>query len=366
VTSNPCLVWHSIPEFEEGVVEYPFEIAGMLSDAPVYLYSCSGTLVEDAPVEIKQFGNDGWFRSLIDRTPLAELYQNNTYATWKPPVEHDVFITRGPKPLHTVQRLSQRHVHIVDGSYRGFFFHKDAYEQFHSWSEPRKFVFGLYRHYMRTAIQGSMHTVDGLVVNSERTADLVESLYNRTADKIIYPPMTLDTYSPDRRTASGESYYLYLGIVDRHHRIFELVDAFNQLPHTLKIAGDGRALQEAEDRADENIEFCGYVTGDRKRNLLANATALVNPVNHSFGRAVIESLASGRPVITLDVGYPPYVIDDGETGILYQGGVDNLVAAIERFERDGVAAETEEMVSLSSNYRRELQAQKWREVAGLD
>lgn len=95
-------------------------------------------------------------------------------------------------------------------------------------------MFGLYRHYMRTTIQGSVHTVDDLVVNSEWTTDLVESLYNRQADEVIYPPMTLETYSPQRRTADDPEFYLYLGLVDRHHRIFELLDAFSELDQPLK------------------------------------------------------------------------------------------------------------------------------------
>lgn len=365
MSSNPCLVWHSIPESQEGVVEFPFELAKMMDNAPIYLHSCSEHFAKQAPVDIIQFGADSLFRSIISETPLAELYRNNQYAMWKPPAVHDVFITRGPKPLHTVQRLSQQHVHIVDGSYRGFFLHKDEYIRFHNWSDIKRFVYGIYRHHMRTMIQGSIHTVDTLVVNSEWTADVVKSLYNRPADRVIHPPMTLRTYTPDRANKTGERYYLYLGLIDRHHRIFELIDAFNKTTHALKIAGHGTAIDEAKRRAEDNIEFCGYVTGEEKRDLLANATALVNPANHSFGRAVIEALASGTPVVTLKAGYPSYVVERDVTGYIYERGADNLVDAIDRFEREGISASTEDLVAQTERYRQEKQEQKWRDVAGL-
>jgi glycosyltransferase involved in cell wall biosynthesis len=51
--------------------------------------------------------------------------------------------------------------------------------------------------------------------------------------------------------------------------------------------------------------------------------------------AVVEAIASGTPVITVDEGMPAYTVADGERGITYDRG--GLWHAIERFETQGVS-----------------------------
>lgn len=124
-------------------------------------------------------------------------------------------------------------------------------------------------------------------------------------------------------------------------------------------------MTKAKRRATDNVEFCGCVTGEEKRDLLADAKALVNPANHSFGRAVVEALASGTPVISLDEGYPSYVLDTGETGCLYQRGATNLADAIKRFERDGVRATAADLAVEADRFSRDRQQEKWQSLVGL-
>jgi len=104
------------------------------------------------------------------------------------------------------------------------------YEEFYSRNALRQFLFGGLWFGLRTGIQASINTVDIVVVNSEWTADVVKSLFDREADSIIYPTMLVDSYSPDYRD-DPERYYLYLGLIDEHHRIEEVVEAFNRLPY---------------------------------------------------------------------------------------------------------------------------------------
>jgi len=199
-------------------------------------------------------------------------------------------------------------------------------------------------------------------VNSEWTADLIESLYDRRPDAIIYPLMQTDSYSPDYRNETTNDYYLYLGEIDPHHRTETVIRAFNQLPYQLKLAGEGRQRDELETIADNSIEFCGYVTGKEKREMLASAKALVNPTDHSFGRVLVESLASGRPVISTKKGYPGYLLEDGVTGVLYEGSTEELINAVQRFENDGVSATTEELVQAISPFKCQKNVTKWKQI----
>lgn len=353
--SASCLVWDQ-PTEAGGLVEYPKTIAKTL-DAPVFTQQVPETVDS---FDIRPFSDRSLTDRLVAKTPLANKYKLAKYANWKAPHNFDCLITRGPKTIHTVQRLEQDHIHIADGSYRGLFLHKDAYESFHEKSDVIQFLLGWNRLLMRTVVQGSMHTVDTLVVNSEWTADVVKRLYNREADAIIYPPTDLSEISPEVSNNDVQAYFLYLGSIDQLHRTEEVIEAFNNLDEHLVVAGEGSWLSTAKARASDNIDFCGYVTGAEKRGLLADCEALVVPAQHSFGRVIIESLAAGRPVIAADHGYAPYVVDEGETGLLYEPGVKNLLTTVERFE--SYSWETDRITAAAVPYTLdEVQAQ-WREL----
>jgi len=328
---NPCLVWSPLERSEGGSVEYPSKIAQML-DAPIFTHHHPPSLQTFEDPTFNQFRRDSITAKLLLKSPLRELYISTRYAFWKAPKEYDCIITRGPKAIHTVQRLGQSHVHIFDGSYRGFFHHEDRVKAFNKKPELVQFLLGQFRLNQRTAIQGSVHTADKIVAASEWIADVVESLYDREVDIVIYPPMSLDAYSTEHENSTKDPFYFYLGNIAKLYRTEEAVRAFNKLPYTLKVAGDGPKLDHCKKIAEDNVEFCGYMVSKEKYKLLANAEALIVPTPHSFGRVIVESLASGTPVIALNEQYAPYILTHGETGLLYERGVKELRNAVRKFE----------------------------------
>lgn len=74
----------------------------------------------------------------------------------------------------------------------------------------------------------------------------------------------------------------------------------------LRIAG-GRRFS-----LSRRIKYMGMVGGDKKRNLLAGARALLFPIQweEPFGLVAAEALMSGTPVITSDRGSMPEVVTD--------------------------------------------------------
>lgn len=353
--TSTCLVWNPIGDIR-GAVEYAAEVARAL-DAPVYAHSYPEGLAEEG-LDCTAFRRTGATARLLERSPLREPYVLSQYATWTPPERFDAVVSRGPKAVHTVPRIGRRHVHIVDGTYRGFFLHKDEADAFARRGALSSFLLGTYRLRGRATIQSAFASLDDVVVNSEWTAELVESLYSREADAVIYPPVPLGDYGPER--AETGDYYLYLGLIDEHHRVPDVIEAFADLPHRLVVAGSGSWEEEARRRATDNVEFAGYVTGDEKAELLAGARALVNPAHHSFGRSVVEALASGTPVVTLDRGYPPMLIEDGVTGVVYDGGDDALAAAVEESrDRDGDA---EDCVAATERFGLAETRRRWRDL----
>lgn len=85
---------------------------------------------------------------------------------------------------------------------------------------------------------------------------------------------------------------------------------------------------------DPLVEYLGEVNEARKAELLANASALLFPIDwpEPFGLVMIEAMACGTPVIAFRSGSVPEVLDHGVTGFIVDG-VDEAVAALERLDR---------------------------------
>jgi glycosyltransferase involved in cell wall biosynthesis len=63
------------------------------------------------------------------------------------------------------------------------------------------------------------------------------------------------------------------------------------------------------------IDYRGFVNEEEKIDLLAHCKAVVyNPLNEDFGIIPLEALASGKPVIVNNSGFPPVLIS--KTGFL--------------------------------------------------
>jgi glycosyltransferase involved in cell wall biosynthesis len=87
---------------------------------------------------------------------------------------------------------------------------------------------------------------------------------------------------------------------------------------------------EVEPLLDEpGVSMTGPVGGREKAELLANARALLSPVDwdEPFGLAPVEAMACGTPVIAYPRGALRETVVDGETGFLVEGE-DALTAAI--------------------------------------
>lgn len=78
-------------------------------------------------------------------------------------------------------------------------------------------------------------------------------------------------------------------------------------------------------------EYLGELNTADKYALLGEATALLNPIqwDEPFGMVMIESLATGTPVVGTPRGSAPEIIDDGQTGFL-RTGTRELAAALSR------------------------------------
>jgi glycosyltransferase involved in cell wall biosynthesis len=140
------------------------------------------------------------------------------------------------------------------------------------------------------------------------------------------------------REAPGD-YLAFIGRISRQKRLDRAIRIACEAGMKLKVAAeidreDPYFKQDIEPllrEAREWVEFVGEIGGREKNEFLANAQALLFPIDgpEAFGLVMIEALACGTPVIAWRSGPVPEVIDDGRTGFLVES-VAEAVAAVGR------------------------------------
>ena len=165
-----------------------------------------------------------------------------------------------------------------------------------------------------------------------RTAQARIRRYWGRESTVVHPPVDTGRFQPD----VPEGYYLLLSELMRHKHIDIAVEAFNRLRLPLVIAGDGPDQRRLRRLAGPTIEFVGRVPDADAASLLARCRALVVTAVEEFGLAAVEAQASGRPVISIGAGGALETVVEGETGVFWQGGPDELAATVAAFDAEAV------------------------------
>jgi glycosyltransferase involved in cell wall biosynthesis len=102
-----------------------------------------------------------------------------------------------------------------------------------------------------------------------------------------------------------------------------LLDISRNMPSQLAdkvhwlIVGDGPMREQLESEAPDNMTFTGYLKGEKLAEVYSASDLFIFPsATETFGNVVLESLASGTPVIGADSGGVKSIIQDGLTGQL--------------------------------------------------
>jgi glycosyltransferase involved in cell wall biosynthesis len=100
----------------------------------------------------------------------------------------------------------------------------------------------------------------------------------------------------------------------------------------LIVANDGIEREKLERAAREmnlkNVEFIGLVPQDKIAALYDSADVYLNSPNFDcMPGSLIECFASGLPVVSTNAGGIPYIVADGETGLLVETNDDAALAA---------------------------------------
>ena len=145
-------------------------------------------------------------------------------------------------------------------------------------------------------------------------------------DRVRHLPLFIDIekYEP---SYVPSSYALFFGRLFPMKGLGTLLGAASVVPHvSLVIAGEGPERERLEryvsDRGLKNVEFVGYKQGDELKNLVRGASFVVLPSKcYEISPMVIyEAYAVGKAVVASRIGGIPELVDEGQTGLLFEPG----------------------------------------------
>ncbi|TKX84173.1 glycosyltransferase [Halorubrum sp. SS5] len=337
---NPCVI-HDPMTFQGGGERYAISLAECL-DAPLYTSQCSIDI--DSDITVNTFSESPVDR-LLRRLPIWGLADALVYENFEVPEHHDVVITTGATSKAVLHSPHQHRYHVIHTPAR-WLFDRAPGRYRDSWG-PIRVVKRFYQSYMRIHDLSTIPRIRSFVANSEVISQRMSVYYNREPDTVIYPPVNTEQFYHE----ANKGYILFIGRLEPHKGVEEMVRAVNNTNYSLKIAGTGSLKPRLSKLMSSNVELLGYVNCD---------ALLFNSYAEDFGIVPIEAFASGKPVIGVREGYTKQQISDGENGVLFARGKDAMRDAIDRaYSIDWDPAEIQ---ATSDKYSIEHFNEQWRKL----
>lgn len=146
--------------------------------------------------------------------------------------------------------------------------------------------------------------------------------YLKRESDIIYPPINVSQYYMNENA----DYYLFLSRLEPEKRPEEVIKACINTKENLIVVGIGslEKMLKEKYKFNTNIMFKGFITDAQKRLYLSTCKGLIYPaIAEDFGIVPIEALASGKPVICSNYGFPPTLIKD-KYGVITDGTTQDI------------------------------------------
>lgn len=173
---------------------------------------------------------------------------------------------------------------------------------------------------------------------------LVRDLFAGATSEVIPNFHDLDTSVPFNQLTTPEEddplKLLFVGRLVKVKGILTLCEGVARLSDagmniTLRIAGDGELRNQVETYSADHssIEYLGPVTGPAKSQLFDWCHVVTAPAEYdeTFCIVAAESITSLRPVFASGRGGLPEVVEDGNTGWIFQGeGVNAIMEGLSR------------------------------------
>lgn len=132
-------------------------------------------------------------------------------------------------------------------------------------------------------------------------------------------------------------YYLFVGRIEKIKGVDLLIEAFERMSNiNLLLAGEGPLKRKLEKRKSKNIKFVGKVSHDEIMNMISVAKAVILPSQcyEGFSMTILESISTGTPIITGDIGNNGIVVKEMVNGLKFKyDSVNSLCETVNRLEK---------------------------------
>ena len=260
-------------------------------------------------------------RSLLPLTPMAlEAFDLRSY---------DLVISSESGPAKGVITPSgTRHICYCHTPMRYLWELYPAYRNDFGQGRLARALMAPVSNYLRTWDYSTAARVDSFLANSWNVRRRIWKTYRRKA-QVVYPPVETESFFH----RPHEGYFLIVSEMVSYKRLDYAVRTFARNGRGLRIVGDGPEYKTLRRLAGPNVEFCGRVPHEQLREIYARSIAMVMPGEEDFGMTMVESLASGKPVIALGRGGAAEIVGQ-DCGVLYGDHSEaDLLGALREFDR---------------------------------
>ena len=182
----------------------------------------------------------------------------------------------------------------------------------------------------------TLRRADAVRVVSQSAARWVQQTLSVPQEKVFVIPVGTALVAgpastvPSQQTRDGvpmaadaaRSDALFVGRLISQKGVSTLLQAFQHMPYTLMVVGDGPERQHLEELAatlglQPRVRFAGMVPYEQLAPFYASAGVVVVPsLYEPYGRVIVEAMAFGRTVVATDTDGARDLIKDGETGFI--------------------------------------------------
>lgn len=249
--------------------------------------------------------------------------------------EFDIIISSSSAEAKAVRktRPGQIHISYIHTPVRYYYSHYDEFKKEFNFGWLTPFIRPIippFVAWMRRLDLKSVKDIDVFIANSTVTQQRIKQYYKKPST-IVYPPVDVDRFTPSPK-GKRQGYVVW----GRHvpYKRFDLaIQACNKLGLPLTVVGTGADTERLKKLAGPTVRFAGRVSDEELANIVQASKACLFPNEEDFGLVAVEALAAGTPVIAYAKGGALDIVQNGETGVLFNTqSVDALADAIKRFE----------------------------------
>lgn len=211
-----------------------------------------------------------------------------------------------------------------------------SYAQYNKSSGLKRLLFDCLVKLLRRIDFRHAQRPDFFIANTEETAERAILNYGISRPTVMYPPVNVNNF----HVGSARNYFLVVSRLEYYKKVDLVVDAFNELGHSLIIVGKGVQADEIKAAAKPNITFLSGLSANELADVYANCRALIFPQHEDYGITPLEANAAGRPVIAYKAGgvlstQLPIVDDPSKATALFFDSqtASDLIGAVKRFEK---------------------------------